>query len=135
MTNVYWACAFVLGCIAVYRFGVPWMKRFDEENVRRIAQQEQEKSDPAAHIRHTLEMAEEQVEPITEIKVGAATQYLFEAQVFLSRDEAEEARAVRVGTIARRFYAELPQALAGGSNRAPLSARERAARRWKRTIH
>jgi hypothetical protein len=135
MTNVYWTCAFVLVCILAFRFGVPWMKRFDEENVRRITQQEQDKADPAAHIRHTLEMAEEQVEPITEIKVGTATQYLFEAQVFLSRDEAEEARAIRVGTIARRFYAELPQALAGRETRAPLSARERAAKRWKRTFH
>jgi undecaprenyl pyrophosphate synthase len=135
MTNVYWACVFVLACIAVYRFGVPWMKRFDDENVRRIAQQEQDKSDPAAHIRHTLEMAEEQVEPITQIQVGTVTQYLFEAEVFLSRDEAEEVRASRVGTIARRFYAELPQALAGRETRAPLSARERAAKRWKRTFH
>jgi hypothetical protein len=135
MSNVYWACAFVLACIAVYRFGVPWMKGFDAENVRRIAQQEQDKSDPAAHIRHTLEMAEEQVEPITEIKVGDVVQYLFEAQMFLDRDAAEEARANRVGVIARRFYTELPQALAGRETRAPLSARERAARRWKRTFH
>lgn len=135
MTNVYWTCAFVLACIAAYRFGVPWMQQFDAENRRRIIQQEQDKSDPAAHIRHTLETAEEQVERITEIKVGAATQYLFEAEVFENRDEAEEARANRVGTIARRFYAELPQALAGRETRAPLSARERAAKRWKRTIH
>jgi hypothetical protein len=135
MTNVYWTCAFVLVCIAAYRFGVPWMKRFDDENVRRIAQQEQDKSDPAAHIRHTLEMAEEQVEPITEIPVGDRVQYLFEAQMYLDRDEAEEARANRVGIIARRFYAELPQALAGRETRAPLSARERAAKRWKRTFH
>ena len=127
--------AFVLACIAVYRFGVPWLKRFDEENVQRIARQEQEKSDPAAHIRHTLEMAEEQVEPISEIKVGDTVQYLFEAEMFLTRGEAEEARMNRVGTIARRFYAELPQALAGRETRAPLSARERAARRWKRKFH
>jgi hypothetical protein len=135
MENVLWACAFVLAGILVYRFGVPWMQRFDEQNRRRIVQQEQDKSDPTAHIRHTLEMAEEQVEPITEIKVGNSVQYLFEAEVFASRDEAEEARAARVGTIARRFYAELPAALAGRGTRAPLSARERAAQRWKRTFH
>jgi len=135
MENVLWAAAFVLVCIAFYRFGLPRMKRFDEENVRRIARQEQDKSDPAAHIRHTLEMAEEQVEPVTEVKVGNSVQYLFEAEVFADRDDAEEARMKRVGTIARRFYAELPQALAGRGARAPLSARERAAQRWRRTFH
>ena len=135
MENILWACAFVLACIGFYRFGLPRMKSFDDENVRRIARQEQDKSDPAAHIRHTLEMAEEQVEPVTEIKVGRTIQYLFEAEVFFTRDEAEEARMKRVGTIARRFYAELPQALAGRGARAPLSARERAAQKWKRTFH
>ena len=71
-------------------------------------------------------MAEEQVEPITEIKTGDGVQYLFEAQIFPTRDDAEEARANRIGAIARRFYAELPQALAGRETREPLSARERA---------
>jgi hypothetical protein len=131
LENVYWACGFVLACILAFRFGVPALKRFDAENVARIARQEQEKSDPSAHIRHALETAEEQVEPVTEIKTGNTPQYLFEAQIFSSRDDAEEARANRIGTIARRFYAELPQALAGRETRAPLSARERAAKRWR----
>jgi hypothetical protein len=131
LENVYWACGFVLACILAFRFGVPALKRFDAENVARIARQEQEKSDPSAHIRHALETAEEQVEPVTEIKAGNTPHYLFEAQIFSSRDDAEEARANRIGTIARRFYAELPQALAGRETRAPLSARERAAKRWR----
>ena len=131
LENVFWACGFVLIGILVYRFGLPMLKRFDAENVARIARQEREKSDPDAHIRHALETAEEQVEPVTEIKVGDSVQYLFEAQLFLDRDEAEEARAHRIGAIARRFYAELPQALAGRETRSPLSARERAAQRWR----
>ena len=131
LDNVLWACAFILACILAYRFGLPVLKRFDAENVARIRRQEQDKSDPTAHIRHALETAEEQVEPVTEIKTGSVTQYLFEAQIFASRDEAEEARANRIGVIARRFYAELPQALAGRETRSPLSARERAARRWR----
>jgi hypothetical protein len=135
IANILWSAAFVLACIVFYRFGLPRLRRFDEENIRRIVRQEQDKSDPAAHIRHTLEMAEEQVEPVSEIKVGNSTQYLFEAEVFLTRDEAEETRMNRVGTIARRFYTELPQALAGRGQRAPLSARERAAQRWKKTFH
>jgi len=137
--DVYWAAAFVLVMIALYRFGVPAMRRFDDANVRRIIQQERDKSDPEAHIRHTLEMAEEQVEEIQEIKVGTVTQYLFEAEIFLNREEAELKRAERVGVVARRFYAELPAALMSrGENRAPLSARERAARKWRRngeTLH
>jgi hypothetical protein len=131
MENVYWAAGFVLACIALYRFGLPALRRFDAENIARIERQEQEKGDPSAHIRHALEAAEEQVEPITEIKTGDRVQYLFEAQIFSDRDDAEEARANRIGVIAKRFYAELPQALAGRETRAPLSARERAAQRWR----
>ncbi|MES2293090.1 MAG: hypothetical protein V4527_07325 [Pseudomonadota bacterium] len=132
LENVFWACGFVLTCILLYRFGLPVLKRFDAQNVSRIEQQERDKADPTAHIRHALETAEEQVEPISEVKTAAGVQYLFEAQLFLTRDEAEEARANRIGTIARRFYAELPQALAGRETRSPLSARERAAQRWRR---
>jgi hypothetical protein len=78
------------------------------------------------------------VEEIQEIQVGSATHYLFEAQAFATRQEAEEMRANRVGVVARRFYEELPSALmARGESaaRSPLSARERAAQRWKRTFH
>ena len=135
MTNVYWACAFVLACIAFYRFGLPWLKRFDQANVARIAQQDRDKADANAHIRHALDVANEQVEEVQEIKVGPATHYLFEAQVFASRAEAEEMRAERVGVVARRFYEELPAALAGAAERGRMSARERASQRWKKTVH
>jgi hypothetical protein len=131
LENVYWAAAIVLAGILFYRFALPVLKRFDTENVKRIVRQEQDKSDPTAHIRHTLETAEEQVEPVTEIKVGDVVQYLFETQIYLDRDDAEAARAERIGAIARRFYTELPQAMAGSGKRAPLSARERAKQRWK----
>jgi hypothetical protein len=132
LENMLWACGFVLAAILLYRFGLPVLRRFDAANVARIARQEQDKDDPNAHIRHALEAADEQVEPVTEVQLGDAVQYLFEAQIYDNRDAAEEARALRVGAIARRFYAELPQAMAGQGRRAPLSARERASRRWKR---
>ncbi len=136
MTDVLWACAFVLGCIAFYRFGLPWLKQFDARNVARKEREERDKFDRNAHIRHALEVAEEQVEEIQEIKVGDITHYLFEAEVFATRDEAEEMRARRIGVVARRFYAELPAALMSRSEpRSNLSARERASQRWKRTIH
>ena len=136
MTNVLWACAFVLVCIGFYRYGLPWLKRFDAANVARIAQQERDKADANAHIRHALDVAAEQVEEVQEIKTGDITHYLFEAQVYATREEAEEMRARRVGVVARRFYEELPAALMGrGEPRSNLSARERASARWKRTIH
>lgn len=136
MTNVLWACGFVLACIAFYRYGLPWLKRFDQANVARIAQQERDKADANAHIRHALDVAAEQVEEVQEIKTGEVTHYLFEAQVYATREEAEEMRARRVGVVARRFYEELPAALMGRSEpRSNLSARERASARWKRTIH
>lgn len=136
LTDMLWACAFILACIAFYRFGLPVLKRFDQANVARIAQQERDKSDSNAHFRHALEVAEEQVEEIQEVKVGVITHYVFEAQAFETRDEAEEMRARRIGVVARRFYEELPTALTARSEpRTKVSARERASQRWKRTIH
>src|SRR5213079_1898205 len=79
MTNVLWACGFVLACIAFYRYGLPWLKRFDQANVARIAQQERDRADANAHIRHALDVAEQQVEEIQQIKTGDVTRYLFEA--------------------------------------------------------
>jgi hypothetical protein len=133
--NMLWACAFILACIGFYRFGLPWFQRFDAANVARIAQQERDKADTNAHFRHAIDVANEQVEDVQEIKTGATTHYLFEAQVFATREEAEEMRATRVGVVARRFYEELPAALAGAAERGRMSARERASQRWKRTVH
>ena len=135
MTNVYLACGFVLACIAFYRYGLPWLKRFDQANVERIAQQARDKADANAHIRHALDIADQQVEEVQEVKVGSLSHFLFEAEIFATREEAEEMRARRVGSVARRFYEELPAALMGREPPQNLSARERAGARWKRTIH
>lgn len=136
MENVLWACLFVGVCLAFYKFALPRLKRFDAANVARIAQQERDRADGNAHFRHALDVANEQVEEVQEVQVGLATHYLFEAEAYASRDEAEEMRARRVAVVARRFYEELPAALmARGEPRSNLSARERAAQRWKRTIH
>ena len=135
MTNVWWACGFVLACIAFYRYALPWLRRFDQANVARIAQQERDKSDANAHIRHALDVADQQVEEVQEVKVGTLSHFLFEAEIYATREEAEEMRARRVGVIARRFYEELPAALMGRETPQNLSARERASARWKRTIH
>ena len=136
MENVLWACAFVLTCIGFYRYGLPVLKRFDQANVARIAREQRDRAEPNAHVRHALEVADEQVEEVQEVKVGSLSHFLFEAEIFATREEAEEMRARRVGVVARRFYEELPAALMSrGEPRANLSARERASQRWKRTIH
>src|SRR6266576_1754244 len=93
LENVFWACGFVLACILFYRFGLPALKRFDQNNVRRIVEQERDKSDPEAHFRHALDVANEQVEAVQEIRTGPAVQYLFETQIYFSREDAEIARA------------------------------------------
>jgi len=136
MTDIYLMAGLILAGLLIWRYIVPLFRRFDEENVKRIIQQAQDKKDPTAHIRHALDVASEQVEEVQEIQSGAATHYLFEAEVFATRDEAEEMRARRIGAVARRFYEDLPAALMGrGEKRSNLTARERASARWKRTIH
>lgn len=93
-------------------------KSFDEENRSRIEDERRDRGDAAAHVRHTLKVAEEQVEEILEFpesdpRTGTpVTRYAFEGIIFASREEAEKARALRIGEIARGFYRELPAALA-----------------------
>jgi hypothetical protein len=147
MENLLWVCAGILVCLVLLRFRdriFSSLRQFDEDNVKRIARQQQDLSDPAAHFRHTLEVADEQVEQVEEIVIADSrtglpmTHYLFEAQVFPSRDEAEQMRGQRVAVVARRFYQELPEALTASSSaasRGKLSARERAAQRWRKTLH
>ena len=93
-------------------------KRFDEDNRARIERQWRDRGDRDAHIRHTLDVAQEQVEEIVEIRetdprtATAVTRYAFEGVWYASRDEAEQVRAQKIGDIARGFYRDLPAALA-----------------------
>ncbi|HEY0105546.1 MAG TPA: hypothetical protein VGB91_05630, partial [Rhizomicrobium sp.] len=86
LEQVVWAFVFIVAALVVYRWRdaiAAALRRFDAQNVRRIADQEHEKSDPLAHYRHTLRTAEEQVETVSEIVVSDArlgtpvTRYLF----------------------------------------------------------
>ncbi len=136
MTNLLWMSGLILSGLLFWRFVLPRLQRFDQNNVARIAQDEQDRRDPQAHIRHALDVAAQQVEEVQEIKAGPVTHYLFEAQAYASREEADEMRARRIAVVARRFYEELPAALAGQqAPRAPMSARERASSRWRKTVH
>jgi len=112
--------------IIVAAIGLYWLwprltaafKRFDEDNRARIERQWHERSDRDAHIRHTLDVAEEQVEAIVEVKENdprtgsPVTRYAFEGVWYATRDEAEAVRAQKIGDIARGFYRDLPAALA-----------------------
>jgi hypothetical protein len=93
-------------------------ERFDAENRERIVRQWQDRRDSSAHVRHTLEVASEQVEDVVEVKerdprTGTpVTRYSFEGIWYATRDEAERARGGKIGDIARGFYRDLPSALA-----------------------
>ncbi len=93
------------------------VRRLDETSRDRIAQEQTDRTDRLAHFRHTLDVAAEQVEDVAELKTDdprtgtPVTHYLFEGTAFASRDEAERARAEKIGAIARAFYRDLPRAL------------------------
>jgi hypothetical protein len=98
------------------------LRRFDRRNIERQLEQMNERNDPTAHFKHTMKLAEEQVEEILEIEAldertaTPVTRYIFQGETFATRGEAEKARAETVGQIARGFYAELPKALAARGN-------------------
>jgi len=111
----------IVAALVAYRYRrwiVERLKRFDDQNVRRIAEQERDKVDPLAHYRHTLRTAEEQVEAVSEIvepdeRLGTpVTRYLFEGERFADRADAERVRAEKIRAIARGYYQDLPVALA-----------------------
>lgn len=98
------------------------LRRFDRRNIERQLEQMNERNDPTAHFKHTLKLAEEQVEDVSEIEMpdertaNPVTRYIFQGETFATRREAEKARAEAIGQIARGFYAELPKALAARGN-------------------
>ena len=113
--------AFIAVMLVIYRFRhdiIAALVRFDQRNVKRIADEQQDRTDPIAHFRHTLKVAEEQVEEVGEITVRDprlgtdVVRYVFEGEQFTSRFEAERVRAEKIRNIARGFYVELPRALA-----------------------
>jgi len=113
--------AFIAVMLVIYRFRhdiKAAFVRFDQRNVKRIADEQRDRTDPIAHFRHTVKVAEEQVEDVGEITVRDPrlgtdiVRYVFEGEQFTSRFEAERVRAEKIRDIARGFYVELPRALA-----------------------
>lgn len=119
----YWSVVIVAVVgLLVYRYHrqvVAALRRFDQRNIERIQQEMLDKRDMLAHYRHTASVAEEQVEEINEIdaideRLGTPVKrYVFEGELFASRDEAEAARQRSIISKAREYYKELPAALAG----------------------
>jgi hypothetical protein len=118
---IFEAFLFVVAVLVVYRFRhaiVRGLRQFDERNVQRIADEERDRRDPVAHFRHTLNVAGEQVEEVSEItepdeRLGTpVTRYVFEGERFFNRADAERVRAEKIRNIARGYYVDLPVALA-----------------------
>lgn len=111
----------VLAALLVYRFRAPIfgvLARFDAHNAAQQRQDREDRRDQLAHYKHTLRLAEEQVEDVQAFdardeRTGQpVTRYVFDAETFASRDEAEAARQRSIVSKARAFYVELPVALA-----------------------
>jgi hypothetical protein len=108
--------------LAAILLSSPWtiarFRRFDANNRARILAERSDRGDVQAHFRHTLKLAEEQVEEVSSVTVsdprtGTPVQlWLFEGERFLNEEDARVAREARMRDIARGFYVDLPRALA-----------------------
>ncbi|MGH6870638.1 MAG: hypothetical protein ACREHE_03950 [Rhizomicrobium sp.] len=121
MSDMMQAAAIILAALLIYRFRAPILarlQRFDARNIARRREEMRDRADANAHFKHTLRLAEEQVEAVQETAVRdertaqPVNRYLFEGETYLTREDAEAARAERIRDIARGFYMDLPRALA-----------------------
>ncbi|MGH6879067.1 MAG: hypothetical protein ACREHV_17040 [Rhizomicrobium sp.] len=125
MHGLYATAGLVLAAILAYRFHrsvLGALARFDARNVARKSQEARDSRDRLAHYRHTLQLAEEQVDVVTEIAVpdertgSPVSRFLFAGEVFATREDAETARQHAIIAKAREFYVELPAALTRRGN-------------------
>ena len=89
------------------------LRRFDTRNAFRRYEELRDRHDRFAHYKHTVRMAEEEVEDVAEVTVPdertatPVTRFLFLGQQFATRDEAEMVRRAAVMAKARDFYLDL----------------------------
>jgi hypothetical protein len=116
MWNIILLTAFFAAAAAVYHFRKPILaalKRFDDRNAARKAEEIYERRDRFAHYRRAVLTAEEGLEEVIEVVVsGPRTgeklkRYVFLGEQFATREEGLRARRIRAIEIARDFYAEL----------------------------
>jgi len=92
-------------------------RRFDATNRARIEAEQSDRRDDVAHFRHTMKLAEEQVEEVTSFTASdertgqPVTRWLFEGETFADERDAKLAREDQVRKVARGFYMDLPAAL------------------------
>ena len=121
LSDLYATAALLLIALLLYRFRAPILgalARFDARNVAQRRQEMEDRRDQLAHYKHTLRLAEEQVEDVQAFEAHdertgvPVTRYVFEGETFASRNEAEAVRQRAILARARAFYVELPMALA-----------------------
>lgn len=119
--NLLITAAIIFAGLLLYRFHpaiLAALRRFDADNRARIEGETRDRNDSLAHFRHTLRLAEEQVEDVTAVTVSdertaqPVTRYLFEGETFAQERDAKRVREDKVRGLAREFYMELPAALA-----------------------
>jgi len=118
VTNILITSAVVLAAILlVHPRVLGAFRRFDAGNREKIENEIADKRDSVAHFRHTLKLAEEQVEAVASFTVSdertgqPVTRFLFEGETYMTEREARLAREERMRNIARGFYMDLPAAL------------------------
>jgi hypothetical protein len=120
MHSLYVTAGMVLAAILLYRFHRPILAafaRFDARNISRKFEEARDRRDRLAHYRHTVRLAEEQVDDIAEIVMSdertarPVVRFVFAGETFATREDAETARAAAIMVKARDFYVELPAAL------------------------
>jgi hypothetical protein len=89
------------------------LRRFDAGNAMRRYEELRDRHDRFAHYKHTVRLAEEEVEEVGAIEVPdertgqPVTRYLFLGNQYATRNEAEMARRAAVMAKARDFYLDL----------------------------
>ena len=89
------------------------LRRFEARNAQRRAEEARALFDRYAHYRQTLQIAEEQIEEVTKIKIAdprtgqPVDRFLFLGVQYGTRTEAEAARYAEVVGKARDFYIDL----------------------------
>jgi hypothetical protein len=113
---------------ALYYWRAPLLarlRRFDAANAARRRAEIEARYDPLAHYRETLRLADEQVEPISELREAdprtgqEVTLYLFLATRYARREEALAAREEAIAEAARAFYADLDRVELGRTRAGP----------------
>jgi hypothetical protein len=125
MSNLIETAALIGVAIAIYALRhriLAALRRFDANDITRRRQEQRDRHDQLAHYRHTMRLAEEQVEEVQEVTARdertalPVTRYVFEGVTYATRAEAERVRNDSIVAKARDFYVELPAALARRGN-------------------